>query len=63
MSKSIQPVEFFAKHPVFRYEEFVAAHSKSGQRSPHTSASVLKQHADTWVFLDTESASLLDRSA
>lgn len=40
----MKPVEFFAKHPVFRYDEFVAEHVESGRRSRQTSASVLKQH-------------------
>ncbi len=39
-----RPVDFFARHPVFRHEEFLAAHGASGKRSPQTSASVLKQH-------------------
>ena len=40
----MKPVEFFARHPVFRLDEFVAAHSAEGRRSRHTSATVLKQH-------------------
>ena len=42
--QQIKPTEFFVQHPVFRYREFVAAHSASGRRSRQTSASVLKQH-------------------
>ena len=41
----MKPVNFFDSHPVFRHEEFVAAHTESGKRSAQTSASVLKQHA------------------
>lgn len=40
----MRPVDFFAQHPVFRHEEFVAAHAGQGGRSRQTSASVLKQH-------------------
>lgn len=39
-----RPTDFFVRHPVFRYEEFVAAHAGRGSRSRQTSASVLKQH-------------------
>lgn len=39
-----KPTAFFARHPVFRFEEFRAAHSASGERSAATTASVLKQH-------------------
>lgn len=47
MSASWQasPSDFFARHPVFRYDEFVAVHAGLGGRSRQTSASVLKQHA------------------
>jgi predicted transcriptional regulator of viral defense system len=40
----LKPTDFFNTHPLFRHEEFVAAHTESGRRSPQTSASVLKQH-------------------
>jgi predicted transcriptional regulator of viral defense system len=40
----MKPTEFFARHPVFRFEEFRAAHQSSGTRSPATTGSVLKQH-------------------
>ena len=43
-NRQVKPAEFFARHPVFRYQEFVAVHSGSGRRSRQTSASVLKQH-------------------
>jgi len=43
-AQQTKPTEFFARHPVFRHDEFVAVHSGSGRRSRHTSASVLKQH-------------------
>jgi predicted transcriptional regulator of viral defense system len=40
----MKPTDFFAKHPVFRFEEFRAAHQAAGGRSPETTGSVLKQH-------------------
>ncbi|MGD8700579.1 MAG: hypothetical protein PVJ43_14880 [Gemmatimonadales bacterium] len=40
----MKPTDFFATHPVFSYDEFVAAHTSNGKRSRHTSASSLKQH-------------------
>lgn len=43
-NRQVKPTDFFADHPVFRYDEFVAAHSGRGSRSRQTSASVLKQH-------------------
>lgn len=42
--RQVKPSDFFAGHPVFRYEEFVAAHAGQGGRSRQTSASALKQH-------------------
>jgi len=43
-NRQVKPTDFFAHHPVFRYDEFVAAHAGRGGRSRQTSASVLKQH-------------------
>lgn len=40
----MKPVDFFDKNPVFRHEDFIAAHSESGRRSRQSSASTLKQH-------------------
>ncbi len=40
----MKPTEFFAQHPVFRFEEFRSAHQSGGTRSPETTGSVLKQH-------------------
>lgn len=40
----MKPKAFFAQNPVFRHEEFAAAHSGDGRRSPQTTAAVLKQH-------------------
>ena len=42
--QQVKPTDFFAGHPVFRYDEFVVTHSTEGGRSRQTSASVLKQH-------------------
>ena len=41
---NMKPTAFFAHHPVFRFDEFRAAHLAAGNRSPETTASVLKQH-------------------
>ena len=40
----MKPRYFFARHPVFRHDEFTAVYERSGERSRQTSASVLKQH-------------------
>ncbi len=40
----MRPSSWFAQHPVFRVEEFVAAHAGEAGRSRQTSAAVLKQH-------------------
>lgn len=42
--RQIKPTDFFTRHPVFRYDEFVGTHAEGGGRSRQTSASVLKQH-------------------
>ena len=39
--QKVKPTDFFVRHPVFRYDEFVAAHAG---RSPQTTTSVLEQH-------------------
>lgn len=41
---TVKPTDFFARHPVFRFDEFRKAHLSAGKRSPETTASVLKQH-------------------
>lgn len=51
MEQSMKPIDFFDQHPVFRYEEFVAAHAGSGRRSVQTSASILKQHVSAGRLL------------
>jgi putative SOS response-associated peptidase YedK len=43
-SETKKPTAYFARHPVFRFDEFRAAHLSEGKRSPQTTASVLKQH-------------------
>ena len=35
--------QFFSSHPIFRFDEFRAAHSARARRSPATTATVLKQ--------------------
>ena len=40
----MKPTDYFDRHPVFRFEDFAAAHTAGGRRSRHTTASVLKQH-------------------
>ncbi len=40
----MKPTDFFATHPVFRYEDFLAAHGAGGPRSRLASASSLRQH-------------------
>ncbi len=42
--QKVKPKAFFARHPVFRVDEFRAAHLAAGRRSPAATASVLKQH-------------------
>lgn len=44
LNEQVKPTDFFAAHPVFRYDEFLSVHAISGGRSRLTSASVLKQH-------------------
>ena len=39
----MRPLDFFATHPVFTHEQFVAAHTATG-RSVHTSNSLLRKH-------------------
>jgi predicted transcriptional regulator of viral defense system len=40
----MKPTDYFATHPVFRYEDFIAAHGAGGLRSRQSSAASLKQH-------------------
>jgi predicted transcriptional regulator of viral defense system len=40
----MKPTDFFDRHPVFRFDDFAAAHAAGGRRSRQTTASVLKQH-------------------
>jgi predicted transcriptional regulator of viral defense system len=44
MSATMKPTEFFARHSIFRFEDFRKAHQSGGSRSPETTGSVLKQH-------------------
>lgn len=40
----MRPVEYFARHPVFRFEDFAAAHQADGARQPAASKAALQQH-------------------
>ncbi len=40
----MKPVDYFATHPVFRFEEFASAHQRGGVRKPTASKAVLQQH-------------------
>jgi len=40
----MKPVDYFATHPVFRFEDFVSSHAAGGARSVQASQAVLKQH-------------------
>ncbi len=40
----MKPVEYFATHSVFRFEDFAFAHRERPARAPSTSLAVVKQH-------------------
>ena len=40
----MKPVDFFANHSVFRFEEFAAAHREGADCKPAASLDALKQH-------------------
>lgn len=40
----MKPVDYFASHPVFRFEDFVSSHAEGRARSVQASQAVLKQH-------------------
>ncbi len=40
----MKPTDYFATHPIFRLEDFVAAHGEGKVHKPGASQSVLKQH-------------------
>ena len=40
----MKPTDFFDRHPVFRFDDFAAAHAANGRRSRQTTAAVLRQH-------------------
>ena len=44
MASRVKPVDYFASHPVFRFEDFVSSHAEGGARSVQASQAVLKQH-------------------
>ena len=43
-NQQMKPTDYFDRHPVFRFDDFAAAHAAGGRRSRQTTASVLKQH-------------------
>ena len=43
-NQQMRPTDYFDRHPVFRFDDFAAAHAAGGRRSRQTTASVLKQH-------------------
>lgn len=43
-NQQMKPTKYFDRHPVFRFDDFAAAHTANGRRSRQTTASVLKQH-------------------
>jgi predicted transcriptional regulator of viral defense system len=40
----MKPVDYFSTHPLFRFEDFVAAHREGDARKPAASQAVLRQH-------------------
>jgi predicted transcriptional regulator of viral defense system len=42
---TMRAADFFATHPVFTHEEYLAAHGARGDRSPRTADSLLTRHA------------------
>lgn len=40
----MKPTDYFATHPIFRIEDFVAAHGEGRDLKPESSQAVLKQH-------------------
>ena len=40
----VKPVDYFATHSVFRFEDFASAHQEGGARKPTASKAVLQQH-------------------
>ena len=47
----MRSVDFFATHPVFTHEEYVAGRGARGDRSPRTADSLLARHAATGKIL------------
>ncbi len=42
--KHVKPVDYFATHPMFRFEDFASAHREGDARKPTASKAVLQQH-------------------
>jgi predicted transcriptional regulator of viral defense system len=47
----MRSADFFATHPVFTHEEYLAAYGARGDRSPRTADSLLSRHAGTGKIL------------
>ena len=43
-ASTMKPVDYFATHPVFRFEDFASAHQEGGACKAATSVAALKQH-------------------
>ena len=47
----MKPTDYFATHPIFRFEDFVAAHGEGRVLRPGSSQAVLKQHVKSGQLL------------
>jgi predicted transcriptional regulator of viral defense system len=43
-ASNMKPVDYFATHPIFRFEDFASAHQEGGVRKSETSMAILKHH-------------------
>ena len=48
---ALKPLDYFAAHPVFRLEDFAAAHQAGDELKPSSSLASVKQHADAGTLL------------
>jgi len=47
----MKPLDYFASHPVFRFEEFAAAHQAGQTLKPESSLAAVKQHVRAGTLL------------
>jgi predicted transcriptional regulator of viral defense system len=47
----MKPVDYFATHPMFRFEDFASAHQEGKARKPTASKAVLRQHVQAGHLL------------